>query len=234
MRVVRGSLPDVERDRAATRRLTDILEDTGEPVLRVWTPPRQVAFGPRDAAADGYDLARQRAHDHGYEPVERRVGGRAVGYTGETLAFVYGVGVEDEREGIQHRYQEVTARLEHTFHDLGVPVESGEPAGAFCPGDHSLQCDGKVAGLAQRVRRGYAVVGGCVVALERDEADLASVLEPVYDALSVQFDPTSVGSLEGAGGPGSVGDVVDAIEAAFVDGRTVEVLDGASLAGDAP
>ena len=233
MRIVRGYLPDVERDRTATRRLADRL-GTGEPVLRVWTPPRQVAFGRRDAAADGYDLARQRAHDHGYEPVERSVGGRAVAYSGETVAFVYGVPTDGERDGIQRRYDAVTDLLRRALEDLGVAAGRGEPEGAFCPGDHSLQHGGKIAGLAQRVRRESAVVGGCVVALERDEADLASVLAPVYDALGVPFDPDAVGSVEGAGGPDSVEAVLDAIEAAFVGDRGADVVAAADLLDDAP
>ena len=234
MRIVRGSLPDAEADGAVTRRLADHVEASGEPALRVWTPPRQVAFGRRDATADGYESARAAAIDRGYQPVERSVGGRAVAYTGETVAFAYVVTTEGERDGIQTRYETVTKLLQRAFRDLGATVQRGEPVGAFCPGDHSLQNGGKIAGLAQRVRRESALVGGCVVAVERDEADLAAVLEPVYDALDVRLDPDSIGSVEGAGGPGDVARVVAAVESAIVGDREADVVAAADLVDGAP
>lgn len=234
MRTVRGSVPDVQRDRAATRELGRLVDKTGERALRVWKPPRQVAFGRRDATADGYERAREAARDRGYEPLERSVGGRAVAYTGETVAFASVAPTDDERDGIQHRYDEATDRLKLAFRDLGAPVRSGEPDASFCPGDHSLQHDGKLAGIAQRVRREHALVGGCVVAVERDETNLTAVLEPVYEALGVPFDPATVGSVEGAGGPGDADSVVDAIEAAFVGDRDAEVVAASALAADAP
>ena len=230
MRVVRGSPADAEADREVTRRLAGLVERTGDPAVRVWTPPRLVAFGRRDAAAAGYDRAREAALERGYDPIERSVGGRAVAYTGETVAFAHVVPT-DGSESIRERYRETTGRLERVLEGLGATVRRGEPEGAFCPGDHSLQGDGKVAGVAQRVRSDVALVGGCVVAIARDERELAGVLEPVYAALDVPFDPGSVGSVEGAGGPGAVAPVVDAVETAFVDGETA-VLEAAALLGD--
>ena len=231
MRVVRGHVHDVERDRAVTRRLVDHVEESGEPAVRAWAPPRQVAFGRRDATADGYDRAREAALEHGFEPVERSVGGHAVAYTGDTVAFVYAVPVADgdARVGIQSRYDDALNRLQGAFEAMGVPVRQGEPDDAFCPGDHSLQRDGKIVGLAQRVTGGSAVVGGCVVVSEADETGLARVLEPVYDALEVPFDPASVGSVEGAGGPGDPGVVADALGGAFAGEEAVEHLDATAL-----
>lgn len=229
MHVVRGSLVDPERDRTATRELTTLVEETGCPAIRAWTPSRQVAFGRRDASADGYARARQTAIDRGYEPVERRVGGRAVAYTGETVAFVHAVPTAGARTGIQDRYDRTIEALGAALDELGASVRPGEPPKAFCPGDHSLHGEGKVAGIAQRVQRDVAVVGGCVVAAARDEVDIAGVLEPVYGALGVPFDPESVGSVEAAGGPGDPNAVMDAVEAAFVGDRDPVPVDAAAL-----
>lgn len=234
MLLVRGALGEVERDRETTRQLGRLVDETGDPALRVWTPPRQVAFGRRDAATDGYERAREAARDLGFDPVERGVGGRAVAYSGETVAFASVVPTDAEREGIQHRYRSVTERLTEAFRGLGATVRSGEPDASFCPGDHSLRNGGKLAGVAQRVRREHALVGGCVVALERDETDLPAVLDPVYDALGVPLDPESVGSVEGAGGPGNADAVVGAIERAFVGDRDADVLAASALVDGAP
>ncbi|MFQ3320088.1 MAG: octanoyl-[GcvH]:protein N-octanoyltransferase [Natronomonas sp.] len=219
MRIVRGSLPDIERDRDVTRRLGDIVDETGEPALRAWTPPKQIAFGRRDAAADGYERAREEARERGYEHIKRSVGGHAVAYTGGTVAFTYAIPTDSDWGGIQTRYEDVTGLLQQALRSIGVSVQRGEPEKSFCPGEHSLQGDGKIAGLAQRVRRMNALVGGCIVVTERDEHEIAAVLGPVYTALGVPFDPESVGSVESASGPSDPARVIDGIETTFVGDR---------------
>ena len=216
MRVVRGSLTDVNADRAVTRRLTDIAEGTETPVVRVWTPPKQLAFGRRDTVSNGYSRARRIAEERGYEPIERSVGGRAVAYTGHTLAFAYAVPTADDRQRIDCRYRDTTDRLAHTLEQTGAVVSRGEPDRSFCPGAHSIVGTGKIAGVAQRVRKESALVGGCVIVSAADKERIARVLDPIYDTLDIPFDPDSVGSIEDAGGPATVKSVRDAIEHAFV------------------
>lgn len=206
---------DPEADRAVTRGLAAEAAADGVPALRVWTPPPQVAFGRRDVAAAGYDRARRRAHERGYPPYERSVGGRAVVHTGTTVAVAHVV-PDPDRVGIDDRYETATRTLRDAIATLGVDALPGEPEGAFCPGTHSLQRDGKLAGLAQRVRADRALVGGYVVVTSRDEAAVADVLVPVYGALDVTFDPDAVGSVEGAGGHGDVEAAVAAVEQAFM------------------
>ena len=232
MHVVRGSVSDVDGDRRVTEELAALVDRTDRPGVRAWMPPRQVAFGRRDASADGYARARQAAADRGYEPVERRVGGRAVAYTGETLAFVYAVPTAGGRIGIQDRYEAAIETLQTALDAVGTDVRRGEPADAFCPGDHSLQADGKVAGIAQRVQRTVAVVGGCMIVTADDEVDIAGVLRPVYGALGVALDPDTVGSVEEAGGHGDPEAVAAAIECAFVGDHEAEHWVATSLAGE--
>ncbi|WP_226022103.1 lipoyl protein ligase domain-containing protein [Halomicrobium salinisoli] len=212
MRVLRGRAADPERDFERTRELAARVAEAGESALRAWRPHRQVAFGRRDARSDGYDRAREAARERGYVPLEREVGGRAVAYTGTTVAFAL-ARPADDRSGIRDRYAEATDRLRAALASLGVDAREGEPADSFCPGTHSLQADGKIAGLAQRVRQDVALVAGVVVVADRDE--VAAVLDPVYDALGVPFDPASVGSVAAAGGPSDPDATVDALIDAF-------------------
>lgn len=196
MRAVRGRASDIEADRAVTRSLLDDARDSGEGAVRAWTPHPQVAFGRRDARADGYERARAAARERGYPPYERSTGGRAVAYTGATVAFVRAEPADNAREGIDARYEALLADVERALTGLGVDVERGEPPESFCPGTHSLQATGKVVGAAQRVQQGVGLAAGiCIV---RDHDAVASVLEPVYEALTVPFDPDTVGSLERA------------------------------------
>jgi len=223
MRVVRGRGDTIEADRALTADLRAHAADTGEPGVRVWRPERQVAFGRRDVGSPAYDRARRLAQEKGYTPVGRTVGGRAVAYHGSTVAFARAEPVEDPRTGLQDRYERATDAVADALETVGVEnASTGEPDDAFCPGSHSLSVGGgKVVGIAQRVTTESALVAG--VAIPRDRWPLAEVLEVVYDALDVDFDPCTVGSVQAAGGDGDPDALVAAIEDALVGDADPEV-----------
>lgn len=186
---------------------------TGEPCYRVWRPGPMAAFGRRDTHAPGYAAARAAAEREGYPVVVRQTGGRPVVYTASTVAFALAVPAPDMRTGVTDRYEAVTERVQRALWRLGVPAERGEPPQSFCPGDHSLQYRGKIAGLAQFVTKDAALIGGVVVV--RDHAEIARVLERVYDTLGVPFDPDSVGSIARAGGRAAPDAVVRTLKTVF-------------------
>ncbi|MBX0322795.1 lipoate--protein ligase family protein [Halomicroarcula sp. F13] len=219
MRLLRGRTSDYERDYERTREMVAGVADDATPALRVWTPHRQVAFGRRDRRAGGYDRAREAAESRGYPVLERAVGGRAVAYTGTTVAFALAEPVDGGRGDIGGRYDRVSAAVQRALGDVGVDAVEGEPPDSFCPGTHSLQADGKIAGLAQRVRQNVALTAGIVVVCDHDA--VAAVLDPVYEALAVPFDPDAVGSVSRAGGRGDPDTVVEALERALVGDRSV-------------
>ena len=229
MRVFEGRATDIDADRERSRELFAHTVETGEPTVRAWTPHRQVAFGRRDTRADGYDRARAAAEAHDFPPVEREVGGRAVAYTGSTVAFARTEPAEGRDSDIQQRYARATADLQGAFDRLGVRAREGEPPDSFCPGSHSLRADGKIAGLAQRVTGDAALVAGIVVTREAEA--MAKVLEPIYDALDVAFDPDSVGSVARAGGDADPGTVAHTIEQALVEGYR-DSADGSTAGAD--
>jgi octanoyl-[GcvH]:protein N-octanoyltransferase len=226
MHVLRRRAGDIAADRRMTR---DLLTRAavGEPGVRVWRPHRQVAFGPRDRQADGYETAREAARERDYEPIERDVGGRAVAYTGRTIAFARTMPIEDEREGLEERYASVRVDVRDGLEELGADVELGEPEHSFCPGTQSLQVDGrKLVGMAQRVQQKAALVAG-IVPLD-DHEEIAAVLDPVYEALDVPFDPETVGSIETAGIEVDPVHVIQTLEDSLVGDHlgTVEWVDG--------
>ncbi|RDI72010.1 lipoate--protein ligase family protein [Halopelagius longus] len=231
VRVVRGRAPTREADRTVTAAMLAETGRDGVPAFRAWTPHRQVAFGRRDSHADGYEAARRAADERGFPPVERSVGGRAVAYTGATtLAFAHVVPTEDIRTGLDDRYDAATESVVDALASLGVAATPGEPPNSFCPGAHSVQADGKLCGIAQRVRSDAALVSGVVVAGEREE--LAAVLAPVYEALDVPFDPETVGSVAESGGPSDPEETRRALEASFVGDAEWDVTDAAAFVSD--
>ncbi|MDS0281955.1 lipoate--protein ligase family protein [Haloarcula onubensis] len=219
MRLLRGRASDHERDHERTRQMVERVADDAEPALRVWTPHRQVAFGRRDRRAEGYDRARAAASERGYVVLEREVGGRAVAYTGSTVAFALAEPTTDEDIG--DRYDRVSGAVRRALAAVGVAARDGEPPDSFCPGAHSLQADGKLVGIAQRVHRDAALTAGVVVV--RDHDAIGDVLAPVYEALAVPFDPASVGSVARAGG--DTAGLVDALATELVGSRPVTARD---------
>jgi lipoate-protein ligase A len=215
MRVHRGRAETPAIDRDVTGNLVTAVAESEEPALRVWQPHRQVAFGRRDATREGYERARTVALNRGYVVSERRVGGHAVAFTGDTVAFVHIVPIDEPRTGMQTRYDETLSALSSALAELGVPAVLGEPDNAFCPGTQSLSADGKIVGVAQRVRQEVASVAGIVIV--RDAPAVRAVLEPVYEALGLPFDPESVGSIADAGETARPKTVVRTIEEAFAD-----------------
>ncbi|MDG5757759.1 lipoate--protein ligase family protein [Natronococcus sp. A-GB1] len=228
MRVFRGRVGTIDADREASGRLLEVAAE-GEPAVRVWTPHRQVAFGRRDSRLEGYDRAREAAREREFPPIERSVGGRAVAYDGETtLAFARAEPIADFRRGTDERYERLTAAVANALEELGVGLERGEPDDSFCPGAHSLSTPSvtglrKIAGIAQRVRQDAALVSGILVVDGREE--LARVLEEVYGALEVPFDPESVGSMAAAGGPSDPERIARTLENELTGDREREVVE---------
>lgn len=198
------------------------LADEG-PVISVGVPRRQVAFGRRDRQRPGYERAKEHAAERGFEPVERAVGGRAVGFDGETtLAFARAEPVEGDRTGIADRYDRILGDVVDALADLGAAVSRDEPEHSFCPGSHSLSGEGgKLAGVAQRVRSDAAVTAGVLIV---EVGDLPRVLKAVYGALDLPFDPASVGSVEGAGGPRETERIQRRLEDALAGDGPVSVV----------
>lgn len=167
----------------------------GSARVQVWRPSRTVSFGPRDAVDAGYASAVSAARSHGFEPRERRLGGRPVAAHTGCLSFLYATPETDR--SIDDRYRSVAVAVTRAVGSVDVPLERGELRDSFCPGTYSLIGDGKVAGFAQRVRADAAAVGGLLIV--RDPEPLRTVLEPVYAALELPFNPATVGSLRGSG-----------------------------------
>jgi octanoyl-[GcvH]:protein N-octanoyltransferase len=233
MRVFRGRAATIDADREVSERLLEVAA-AGESAVRVWIPHRQVAFGRRDSRLEGYDRAREAARERGFPPVERSVGGRAVAYDGETtIAFARAEPISDFRRGTDARYERLTRDVAAALEKLAVEVERGEPENSFCPGAHSLSAANatdsdakrprKIVGIAQRVTQDAALVSGILVVDNREE--IGGVLEAVYDALAVPFDPGSVGSIAGAGGRCDPAVVARTIEDRLVGDRERELVD---------
>lgn len=185
--------------------------------LRLHTPADIVAFGRQDVVAPGFPEAVAAARRAGFTPVERLAGGRAAVFTPGTLAFAWAIPATDPRAGIEDRFAALAGIMATAFRSLGVDARVGEVPGEYCPGRHSVNARGRVKlmGVGQRLVRGAAHVGGVVVVEEAGR--VRNVLVPVYRALGIEWDPSTVGDLAGEAPGVTVDDAAGAILAAFAE-----------------
>jgi octanoyl-[GcvH]:protein N-octanoyltransferase len=164
-------------------------------LVRLHRPGAVVAFGPKDRHEPGFGRAVAAARSMGFGAIERLAGGRAAVFHEGTMAFSWVTHDPDPRPGIRRRFEEVADLMVEAFVSLGVDARVGEVAGEYCPGEHSVNARGrvKVMGVGQRLARSAAHVGGVIVVSGADR--IRDVLVPVYDALGLAWEPSTVGAL---------------------------------------
>lgn len=198
IRVIRDSFGgrpafDTAVSRALLLRASEgVLSET----LRIYRPDAVVAFGRRDAAADGYPSAVRAAREQGFAAVLRLAGGRAAVFHEQTIAFARTIPDRDPTSRTFVRFEETAEIIAAALRRLGVDARVGEVPNEYCPGGYSVNARGqrKLAGIGQRLVAGAAHVGGVLVAGESKR--IVDVLIPVYSALGLEWDPNTAGSVE--------------------------------------
>jgi lipoate-protein ligase A len=212
----------VGRDPALEVALAAVLLDAvarGErgPLLRCYRPPPTVAFGRRDTFLAGFTAAASAARDHGFVPVIRAPGGRAAAYDEGCLVLDEIMPARDSLTGIQDRFAREAERQARALRRLGIDARVGEVPGEYCPGAFTVNARGskKLIGAAQR-----AVPGGWLlstVVVVEGAARVRSVLEGVYDALELEWNPATVGAVSEEAPGVSIEDVEHALLSAYAE-----------------
>ena len=188
------------------------------PTVSISPSTRHVGVTRRDTFRPGFTDAVWASHEEGYPVLVRTAGGGATAAGPGTFGFsiIRPTSDHEARREIRDRYDEAAALVLSAFGRLGVRAQIGEVRDEFCPGDHSIRIGSweggmKVDGIAQRITRRAASVGGIVLVEGEDE--LARILERVYGAMHLPFRPESVGSLRRAGYEAGVGETIGAFAA---------------------
>jgi lipoate-protein ligase A len=200
-----------------------------EEAVRVCVPGRLVSFGKLDAFAPGFAAAVAAAERAGFAAVHRVGGGRAAVFHEGTILFSHVVRDEDPRPAHARPLPPAggrDARGAARARRRGRRA-SGPCRGEYCPGDYSLGSGRtKLVGIAQRIVRHAACTQGVLVVTGGDL--VRSVLEPVYEAMELDWDPETAGDLGGV----AIDDALAALRAAFEKRLPLEeaTLDRATLA----
>jgi lipoate-protein ligase A len=196
--LIRASFPEPSTlDTAISHAIVRRVSEGSQPeTLRLHRPGPIVAFGPKDRLATGYRSAIQAARDQGFGSVQRLAGGRAAVFHEQTIAFSWAIPDGNPRLRIQDRFQELAEIVRDALRGLGIDARIGEVPGEYCPGAHSVNAGGrtKLMGVGQRIVLRAAHVGGVLVVGESDR--IRDVLLPVNAALGLEWDATTVGSIQ--------------------------------------
>ena len=199
-------------DTAVSRAVLQRVSEGAEPeTLRLFRPAAIVAFGPQDVRASGYQQAVAAARAGGFEAINRLVGGRAAVFHEETLAFSWTIPDPNPRQNIEAWFREIAGLIAAALRSLGVDARIGEVAGEYCPGGYSVNARGskKLMGVGQRVISKATHVGGVVVV--GGSQRIRDILVPVYQALQVDMEPSTIGSIGDELGATNFDDVRQAI-----------------------
>jgi octanoyl-[GcvH]:protein N-octanoyltransferase len=216
LRLVRQGFPDRPAFGTAVSRaiLTRVAAGELPPTLRLHRPAPILAFSRQDRAGPGFAAAVRAAREDGFEPVLRLAGGRAAVFHERTLACSWAVPDSRPEARTMERFRELAELLAAALGDLGVDARVGEVPGEYCPGAWSVNAGGrtKLVGIGQRLIAGAAHRGAVVVVGGSER--IRRVLVPVYDALGLDWDPATAGSVED-----EIGEVsLAAVEGAILSG----------------
>ncbi len=132
---------------------------------------------------------------------------------------------------MQERFAASGERLAGALATLGVDARVGRVPREFCPGEFTVNARGRVklVGTAQRVVRHASLLAASIAVTGADA--LRAVLEDVYAALELDWDPATMGGVADE----VPGTTIDAVEAAVLAayGGEETVLDPAVLAAAA-
>ena len=217
-------------DAAYSRALLELVATGAAPeTFRLYQPDDVLAFSSVDAASAGFSKAVAAARAAGFEPALRLAGGRAAVFHRETLAFAWTIPAAESRDGIHARFEQISEIVVAALRRLGVDARIGEVPGEYCPGEYSVNARGarKLMGVGQRVIRGAAHVGGVIVV--RDSDRVSKALGPVYDAMQLEWDPETAGSVEDELGVATRAEVAAALLVELRSRIAIEAGDGFPL-----
>ena len=213
LRLLTAAFPDRPAlETAASRALLERVGPHDLPeTFRLARTGRILSLGGADLASPGLAAALGAARERGFAPVRRVGGGRAAVFHEGTLEVAHAAPDADPRAGIHRRFEAEATLVCRALERLGVDARVGEVAGEYCPGRWSVNAAGrhKLAGIGQRVVAGGSHTGTVIVAEGADR--VRRVLGPVYSALSLRWDPETVGAVESEAGVGSWAAVRDAL-----------------------
>ncbi|MCY0877829.1 MAG: lipoate--protein ligase family protein [Firmicutes bacterium] len=184
-------------------------------VIRHQSP--YVLLGPKDRRLPNLSHAVQWLESQGYPVFMRIGGGSAVLLDGDCLSFAVSRPCRD-LTAWQDNFLTMSRGVIRALHALGIPAEFGRAAGSYCEGPYDLVVHGrKIAGIAQAIRGGFALVSGMLL-VRQDPERTTHLLQEFYHRAGspLRLEASAVTALHRF--PGLAGVTLAQVEQALIDG----------------
>ncbi|MBW3579137.1 MAG: lipoate--protein ligase family protein [Actinobacteria bacterium] len=208
-------------DTALTRALLLRVSSGDAPeTMRLYQPQATVWFSRHDRQRPGFASASLRARAAGFAVGERLAGSVTVAAHDGCVMFDHCVPDQQPQRHETQRFVESSAIVAACLRGIGIDARIGEIEGEPSPGPYSVNARGavKLATLGYRSVAGASLISGILVV--RNSEQLRDVLIEVNDALGIDWDPRTLGSIEdeiGEADTAAVGDaLVEEIESRMV------------------
>ncbi|MCY0900109.1 MAG: lipoate--protein ligase family protein [Firmicutes bacterium] len=184
-------------------------------VIRHQSP--YILLGPKDRRLPRLADAVRWLEALGYPVFMRIGGGSAVLLDRDCISFAVSQPCRDLTRW-EHNFRTMSQGVIAALHQLGIPAEFGRAVGSYCEGPYDLVVHGrKIAGIAQAIRQGFALVSGMLL-VQQDPLATTQLLQEFYQRAgsSIVLDPAAVTALNQL--PGMTGLTTPSVEAALVEG----------------
>lgn len=200
--------------------VAETCRDQDQPVVLVRHQPTYILLGPKDRRLPYFNDAIAWLRSRRYPVFMRVGGGSAVLLDQDCLSFAVARPCRDFTVW-ETNFREMAQGVILGLSRLGVTSEFGRAAGSYCEGPFDLVCGGqKIAGIAQAIRAGYALVSGMIL-VRQDPETTTALLQEFYRRAgsSLVLQPSAVTSLDRLPGLASitVKDVAAAITSGFAE-----------------
>lgn len=176
-------------------------------------------LGPKDRRLPSLAKGLTVLREAGLPIYQRIAGGSAVILDEGCVSFAVAKPCRD-LTSIHRNFDELTVGVRLALRRLGIESEFGAAPGSFCEGPYDLVVAGrKIAGVAQAMRRGFALVSGMLL-VSQDPARITELLNEFYAAAGGAADliPDNVVNLSGLlGRPVHTVEVEQALKEGFAE-----------------
>ncbi|MBT2763730.1 lipoate--protein ligase family protein [Paenibacillus sp. ISL-20] len=165
--------------------------DGGPAVCHLWRHPRAFVMGVRDSRLPHAPQGEAMLRSLGYDTAVRHSGGAAVPLDAGVvnLSLILPFSSAGPVPDFHQDFETMVELIREALRGTGQNVDTGEIAGAFCPGTFDLSIGGlKFCGIAQRRQRKAFIIQAFIIA-EGSGSERARLVRSFYDIAAVGADP---------------------------------------------
>ncbi|PJN49262.1 Octanoyl-[GcvH]:protein N-octanoyltransferase [Paenibacillus sp. GM2FR] len=163
----------------------------GPAICHLWRHPRAFVLGVRDSRLPEAPQGEANLRYLGYDTAVRHSGGAAVPLDAGVvnLSLILPFFSAGPAPDFHQDFEIMVELIREALRDTGQRVDTGEIAGAFCPGTFDLSIGGlKFCGIAQRRQRKAFIIQAFIIA-EGSGSERARLVRSFYDIAAEGADP---------------------------------------------